>query len=79
MDSNDSDGSEGRSSDADKQLDADIPSGIAFASADDAARYCALVARSRALEAERASIEDEQATILRRARWSLDAIMSRDV
>ena len=80
MSSSDSDGSERRSSDADAQPDADaaIPPGITFASADDAACYHALVARSRALDAERTSIEVEQCAILRRAHWSLDAVLEWD-
>jgi hypothetical protein len=52
--------------------------GITFASELDAARYRVLTARLRELQAQIEAIEHDIAAILRRAHWSLVAILERE-
>ncbi len=52
--------------------------GITFASALDAARYRALVTQERRLQAQLVATQGELAEILRRARWSLNAILDQE-
>ena len=52
--------------------------GITFASELDATRYRVLAARLRELQAQIEAMEHDIAAILRRAHWSLDAILERE-
>ena len=56
----------------------DVPPGMTFASARDAARYRVLAVRADALEAELEAVQTEMNGVLYRATWSLRAIMDRD-